>query len=116
MLAEATSTEQSPLVWALNLLVLRVLGAGPRDGYGIGRTIRDVTEDALHIEEGMLYPALYLMERRYWISATWSDAQEEGARRVRVYGLTPSGRRQLAVELAGWKRFSSAVGRVVDLP
>jgi len=112
MLAEATSTEQSPLLWALNLLVLRALGGGPCDGYGIGKSIRDVTEDALQIEEGVLYPALYLMERRDWISASWSA--EEGPRRIRVYGLTPSGRRQLAVELAGWKKFSNAVARVVE--
>jgi PadR family transcriptional regulator len=112
MMAQATSTEQSPLAWALNLLVLRVLGAGPCDGYGIGKTIRDVTEDALEIEEGVLYPALYLMERRDWISASWSV--EAGTRRIRVYGLTASGRRQLAIELAGWRRFSGAVGQVVE--
>ena len=112
MLAEATPTKQSPLAWALNLLVLRVLGAGPSDGYGIGKTIRDVTADALQIEEGMLYPALYLMERCDWISATWNP--DEGPGRIRVYGLTLSGRRQLSVELADWRRFSGAVTRIVE--
>ena len=54
----------------LDLLILRTLARGPRHGYGVARWIEDTTDDALNIEEGSLYPALYRMERRGWISAT----------------------------------------------
>jgi DNA-binding PadR family transcriptional regulator len=34
-------------------------------------------------------------------------------RRIRLYRLTPAGRRQLAAEIEGWRAFSGAVNRVV---
>jgi len=97
---------------ALDLLVLRVLRAEPLHGYGIARKIRMLTDDALRIEEGSLYPALYRMEGRGWVEASWG--QNENNRRVRVYELTPEGVKQLEAELAGWEAFQHAVGKVVD--
>jgi len=96
---------------ALDLVVLRVLSVGPLHGYGVARRIRELTDDALRIEEGSLYPALYRMERAGWLSASWGT--NENNRRVRVYVLTPAGERQLAAELSGWQSFSRAVEKVV---
>jgi len=97
---------------ALALLVLRVLAAESLHGYAIARKIRALTQDALRIEEGSLYPALYRMERSGWVSAGWG--KNENNRRVRVYTLTPEGRAQLERELAGWEAFTTAVAKVVD--
>ena len=97
---------------ALDLLVLRVLNRGPLHGYAIGRVLREITDDALRIEEGSLYPALYRMERAEWVEASWGKNQNN--RRVRIYTLTRNGEQQLAAELAGWESFAQAVRKVVD--
>ena len=95
----------------LDLLVLKTLAWGPRHGYGIARWLEDTTDDALHIAEGSLYPALYRMESRDWVSASWGIS--ELGKRIKVYALTDTGRAQLQTESAQWTSFSAAVGRVM---
>jgi PadR family transcriptional regulator, regulatory protein PadR len=95
----------------LDTLVLKTLSWGPRHGYAIARWIEDITQDALRIEEGSLYPALYRMERRGLIEAEWGLS--ENNRKVKFYQLTPAGRERLAVETAQWKRFTTAVSKVL---
>ena len=95
----------------LDLLVLKTLSWGPRHGYGIARWLEETTEDALQIEEGSLYPALYRMERRGWIEAAWGTS--ELGKRIKVYSLTAEGRAQLRAETARWAHFSAAVAKVV---
>lgn len=97
---------------ALDLLVLRVLSFEALHGYAIARRIRQLTDDALSIEEGSLYPALYRMERHGWVEASWG--KNDNNRRVRVYELTPDGEAQLQKELAGWRSFTAAVAKLVD--
>ena len=107
-----SSAKAESMRGALDLLVLRVLSSGALHGYGIARRIRELTDDALRIEEGSLYPALYRMERAGWVSASWG--KNDNNRRVRLYGLTPHGERQLAAELTGWGNFTRAVAKVVE--
>jgi PadR family transcriptional regulator PadR len=95
----------------LDVLLLKTLSWGPRHGYAIARWIEDVTDDALRIEEGSLYPALYRMERRGWIDAEWGLS--ESGRKVKVYRLTRAGRQRLAVETAQWTRFTAAVSKIL---
>ncbi|MCF3648889.1 PadR family transcriptional regulator [Synoicihabitans lomoniglobus] len=95
----------------LDLLVLRVLNAGPMHGFGIAQKIHLLSADALRIEEGSLYPALYRMERKAWIEAEWGVS--ENNRRAKFYRLTPTGRKQLATEEATWARLTSAVSQVL---
>jgi PadR family transcriptional regulator PadR len=95
----------------LDALVLKTLSWGPRHGYAIARWIEDITDDALRIEEGSLYPALYRMERRGWIEAEWGLS--ENNRKVKFYRLTAAGRERLAVETAQWSRFTTAVSKVL---
>ena len=95
----------------LDALILKTLAAGPRHGYAIARFIEDTTGDALLVEEGSLYPALYRMERRGWVEAEWGLS--ELGRRAKVYRITDEGRAQLAAEMATWKRFSAGVSKVL---
>ena len=96
----------------LDRLVLRVLNAGPMHGFGIAQKIHLLSADALRIEEGSLYPALYRMERKGWIAATWGVS--ENNRRAKFYELTPTGRKQLAAEQATWARLTQAVSLVLS--
>lgn len=96
----------------LDLLVLKTLSWGPRHGYGIGRWLEETTDDALQIEEGSLYPALYRMERRGWIAAEWG--MSEAGKRIKVYSLTVQGRAQLRAESAQWAYFTAAVAKVLS--
>jgi len=97
---------------ALDLLVLTVLSRrAPLHGYGITTAIEELSEEALRIEEGSLYPALYRMEEAGWITAEWTVT--ENKRRARVYRLTRAGRKQLAHEVQRWTDFSAGVVRVL---
>ncbi len=95
----------------LDALVLKTLARGARHGYAIARYIEETTGDAVLVEEGSLYPALYRMEGRGWIEAEWGTS--ELGRRAKLYRLTDAGRRQLAAEMATWKRFSAGVTKVL---
>lgn len=94
----------------LDTLILRTLARGPKHGYGIARWIEDTTDQALSVEEGSLYPALYRMERRGWIEAEWGTS--ELGRRAKFYRLTRQGRQQLASDADAWKVFAAAVNKV----
>jgi PadR family transcriptional regulator PadR len=95
----------------LDALILKTLTRGPLHGYAIAQFIETTTAEAVVIEEGSLYPALYRMERRGWVEAEWGTS--ELGRRAKLYRLTDAGRRQLAAELATWQRFSAGVGKVL---
>jgi PadR family transcriptional regulator PadR len=97
---------------ALEMLILRTLLAGPLHGYAISDAILSSSGDMLEVEEGSLYPALYRMQRRGWIEATWG--RSENNRRAKYYTLSPEGRRQFEFARARWSRFSTAVNRVVE--
>ncbi len=97
---------------ALDLLVLTVLSRrGPLHGYGIATAIEDLSEEALRIDEGSLYPALHRMEEAGWITAKWMVT--ENKRRARIYELTRAGKKQLAAETERWSSFSASVARVL---
>lgn len=95
----------------LDALILKTLSRGVRHGYGIARWIEEATDEAVIVEEGSLYPALYRMERRGWIEAEWGTS--ELGRRAKFYRITAKGRRQLAAETAQWSRFAAAVSSVL---
>jgi PadR family transcriptional regulator PadR len=97
---------------ALDLLVLTVLSRrSPLHGYGIANAIENLSDEALRIDEGSLYPALHRMEEAGWISAEWTVT--ENKRRARIYQLTRAGKKQLAAETERWTNFSTGVARVL---
>lgn len=95
----------------LDLLVLKVLSGGANHGYGIASRIHQLSEDALRVEEGSLYPALYRMEEQGLIESEWGATEKN--RRAKFYRLTRTGRRAVQAELESWLRLSGGVTRVL---
>ena len=95
----------------LDLLVLKALSLGPLHGYGVGQRIRQLSEDALRVEEGSLYPALHRLEGRAWLASEWGLSEHN--QRAKYYRLTRTGRKRLAAEEESWQRLSTAVNRVL---
>jgi PadR family transcriptional regulator, regulatory protein PadR len=95
----------------LDVLILKTLSWGAMHGYAIAETILRQTDEALLVEEGALYPALYRMEARGWIEAEWGLS--ENNRRAKYYHLTSDGRRQLRLEMKTWTNYAEAVEKVL---
>jgi len=96
----------------LDLLVLRVLSAGEMHGWGIAQRLSIVSNEALQLQEGTLYPALYRMEARGWIESEW--AASENNRRAKYYRLTKVGRKQLEAQKESWDRLTAVVAQVMQ--
>jgi PadR family transcriptional regulator PadR len=99
-------------VGTLDVLILKALSWGPMHGYGIGRWIRQTTEDVLTVQEGALYPALHRLQRRGWLDEEWGVT--ETGREAKYYRLTPAGRRQLRSEVERWRAYARAVSAALD--
>jgi transcriptional regulator len=95
----------------VELLVLKALSWGPIHGYGIASWIESATDDVLRVEEGSLYPALYRLVARGWVSSEWRTT--ENNRTARYYSVTRSGRKQLASERAQWEKLSRGVDLIL---
>jgi len=95
----------------LDLLVLRVLSAGSLHGWGIAQKLSLLSKEALQLQEGTLYPALYRMESKGWVVAEW--AQTENNRRAKYYQLTKIGRKRLEEEKQGWDLLTQVVAAVM---
>src|SRR5580765_1674651 len=91
----------------LDMLILQTLSLGPAHGYAIAQRIQQVSREAVQVNQGSLYPALHRLEQKKWLKATWRPS--ETGREAKFYALTPSGRRQLALEKQSWIRLSLAV-------
>ena len=96
----------------LDLLVLRVLSTGEMHGWGIAQRLTVVSREALQLQEGTLYPALYRMEAKGWIKSEW--APSDNNRRAKYYRITAAGKRQLERHRERWNRVSSAVKGVLE--
>ena len=107
-------SKSDALQGALDLLVLKVLmRRSPLHGYAIMTAIREISDDALRVEEGSLYPALHRMEEAGWVRARWIN--NPNGRRVRIYQLSPAGKKQLVGEEARWNHVTAAVNRVLRM-
>jgi transcriptional regulator len=96
----------------LDLLILRTLLPGPSHGHAIAKHIQRTSEDLLQVETGSLYPALYRLEAKGWIAASW-ELSDKG-KRARYYRITQPGRKQLAAERSKWTAFVRAVGLLLN--
>ena len=96
----------------LDMLLLKVLQLEPLHGYAIARRVQQLSEDALRVEEGSLYPALHRIEERGFVESDWGTS--ENNRRAKYYRLTRAGRKRLEAEAGEWKRLSLAITRVME--
>ena len=105
-----TSAKADLLQGTLDMLTLKALSLGPLHGYGIIQRIRQMSDEMLNIEQGALYPALYRIEQRGWVSSKW-DTTETG-RQAKFYTLTRAGRKQLTIEEESWDRLALAIAKM----
>jgi PadR family transcriptional regulator len=91
----------------LELLILKAVSLGPEHGYGILLRIEAISDQALKIEQGALYPALYRLEHEGRLESEWGVSDNN--RRAKFYRLTAAGRKQLRDETASWQRFAAAI-------
>jgi PadR family transcriptional regulator, regulatory protein PadR len=96
----------------LDLLILKSLSLQSMHGWGVALRIQQLSQEALVVNQGSLYPALHKLEREGLIQAEWGAS--ENNRRAKYYSLTPAGRKELADELGRWERFTSAVALVLQ--
>ena len=96
----------------LDMLILKVTAFEPIHGYAIAQRLQLLSKDALKIRQGSLYPALYRLENRGWLSSEWKTT--EGGREAKCYSLTKAGKKQLDSETAGWKRLTEAIALVLE--
>jgi len=97
---------------AIDMIVLKALSVEDMHGWGISQYIQRVSRDVLRVNQGSLYPALHRLERDGYIRAEWRAS--ENNRRAKFYGLTATGKRQLAIEHRDWTAFAQAVERVME--
>jgi PadR family transcriptional regulator PadR len=95
----------------LDMLVLRVLSRGELHGWGITNKLEQLSQSALQVDEGSLYPALYRMEEKGWIEAEWKMTEKN--RRAKYYTLTRAGRKQLETEQDSWDRMTAIIAQVM---
>lgn len=95
----------------LDMLILRTLVMGPAHGHTIAHAIEQVSENALEIEQGSLYPALHRLEDRGWVTSQWGAS--ENNRKAKYYRLTQVGRKELNAATGRWRRMTRAIGLVL---
>lgn len=98
----------------LDLIVLRLLRAGPANGWDLTQSIQVVSKGALDVNYGSLYPALRRLEAKGLIKGRWGASDNN--RRARFYELTVAGRKQLDAERRDWERFQQALGLILRAP
>ena len=104
--------ETTLLPGTLDVLILKAVSLAPEHGYGVLLRIQQVSNDALKVQQGSLYPALHRLERRGWVKASWGTSDNN--RRAKYYQLTRKGRAQLEAQTGAWRAFATAVGLLLD--
>ena len=94
------------------LLILSLVQDRPRHGYDIGQLIELRSRGTLRFNVASLYPLLYRLENRGWITSFWGTS--ENKRKARYYRLTPLGRRQLQAQTTRWEQIVRAIGRIMN--
>jgi PadR family transcriptional regulator PadR len=107
-----TQRKADILQGTLDMLILKIVAAGPIHGYGIAQRMKQISKDVIQVQQGSLYPALHRLEERRWLKAEWRDA--DSGREAKFYTLTSAGRKQLNVEASEWERLSDAVRLIMQ--
>src|SRR5664279_2210351 len=94
------------------MLILKAVSLGPLHGYGVLLRIQQISRNALEIQQGSLYPALYRLEHQGWIDSEWGES--ENNRRAKYYRLTAVGKRRLQTEADKWNRMAEVIASILD--
>jgi transcriptional regulator len=105
------NSERDLFPGALEMMILQILRRGPSHGYALVQNIKQLSGDLLQVEEGSLYPALQRMLRAKAVSAAWGLSPHN--RRVRIYTITPLGRKHLESETSSFERMLEGIARVM---
>ncbi|HEY1342843.1 MAG TPA: PadR family transcriptional regulator [Bryobacteraceae bacterium] len=103
---------QDGLQGTLDMLILKAISLQPIHGYGVLLRIQQLSKDRLQIQQGSLYPALYRLQHRGWITASWDES--ETGRKAKYYRLTAEGVRQLHAETEKWNRLKAGIAGVMN--
>lgn len=96
---------------ALEMMILQTLRRGPLHGYALAQVIKRTSDELLQVEEGSLYPALQRMLKSGWLAAEWGVSSNN--RRVRIYRVTPAGRKQLEQQVTSFERMLQGISKVM---
>jgi transcriptional regulator len=96
----------------LELLILKAIALEPIHGYAIAQRIQQVSREALQVQQGSLYPALYRLEERGYVQAQWRESEQR--RMAKFYSITKKGRKQLDAGCAQWERTAAAIASVLQ--
>jgi len=95
----------------LDMLILKVVAAGPIHGYAIAQRMQQISKDVLQVRQGSLYPALHRLENRKLLAAEWKGS--ETGREAKFYRLTRQGRKALGEESKNWDHLRDAIERIM---
>lgn len=95
----------------LDMLILKIVAAGPIHGYAISQRIQQISKDFFQVPQGSLYPALHRLEEREWLESEWKDTST--GREAKFYRLTRKGRKQLETEVLNWEQLIDAVSLIL---
>src|SRR5271169_4716587 len=95
----------------LEMLILKAVSLGSLHGYGILLRIQQISKDRLEIQQGSLYPALYRLEHRGWITSEWGES--ENRRKAKYYRLTAAGKRRFQTEAEKWNRMADVIAGIL---
>ena len=104
--------EAELLPGTLDLLILKAVSLGPLHGYGVLLRIQQISKEALFIDDGALYPALFRLVRQGLLKTEWD--RSENNRRAKYYELTGKGHKRLREETDWWNRSSKAIAAVLS--
>ena len=109
---QVSSREADLLQGTLDILILKIVALEPIHGYAIVQRIQQISNHALQIRQGSLYPALYRLENRGWLKSEWKT--NESGHEAKYYSLTKLGQKQFEEEKADWKRLCEAISLVLE--
>src|SRR3954449_2472173 len=95
----------------LDLLILKAVSLGPLHGYGVLLRIQQISKQALQIQQGSLYPALYRLEHQGLLATEWVESKNK--RKAKYYQLTAAGKRRLKEEAAQWDTLAATIGTIL---
>ena len=110
-MAESRQPSGAMVQGTLDMLILRTLVTGPAHGHTIANVIEHTSENVLEVEQGSLYPALYRLEDRGWVTSYWGAS--ENNRKAKFYKMSAAGKRQLTAQTDRWRSLVTAIGRIL---